>query len=67
MGAQEAAAFIQKIRPNIAIPMHFYDNEETLSIFLRSFQRVRKLSTHQIYVTRKTLPPPTEIWVLKHP
>ncbi len=67
MGAREAAAFIQKLGPHIAIPMHFYDDEETLADFLRAFRRVRRLNTNRLYISRKNLPQPTEIVVLRHP
>ncbi len=67
MGASEAAAFVQKLGPNIAIPMHFYDDKETLAVFLEGFRRVRRLNTRRLYLSRKTLPRPTEIMVLRHP
>ena len=67
MGASEAAAFVQKLGPNIAIPMHFYDDKETLADFLEGFRRVRRLNTRRLYLSRKTLPRPTEIMVLRHP
>ena len=66
MGAREMAAFVQKLGPHIAIPMHFYDNEETLADFLRPFRRVRRLNANRLYLTRRNLPRPTEIVVLQH-
>ncbi len=67
MGPAAAAAFIRKLGPNVAIPMHFYDDAETLAIFLRRFKRIRRLPGRRLHLTRKTLPRPTEIVVLRHP
>ncbi len=66
MGAREMAAFVQRLGPQVAIPMHFYDDEETLAEFLRGFRRVRRLNANRFYVSRRTLPRPTEIVVLQH-
>lgn len=66
MGPAEAADFIGRLSPNIAVPMHYYDDPETLGVFLRKFRRVRRLGTSRLSVSRRTLPRPTEIVVLRH-
>ncbi|MBT3350521.1 MAG: MBL fold metallo-hydrolase [Nitrospinaceae bacterium] len=66
MGPTEAADFIGRLSPNIAIPMHYYDDPETLGVFLKHFRRVRRLKTDRLSVSRRTLPRPTEIIVLRH-
>lgn len=66
MGAREMAVFVQRLSPNVAIPMHFYDDEETLQDFLRGFRRVRRLNSSHSSFSRRSLPHPTEIVVLRH-
>lgn len=65
MGPAEAADFIGRLSPNIAIPMHYYDDPETLAVFLKHFRRVKMPGTSRLQVSRRTLPRPTEIVVLR--
>ncbi|HBK78721.1 MAG TPA: hypothetical protein DDZ83_03385 [Nitrospinae bacterium] len=66
MGPAEAADFIGRLSPNIAIPMHFYDDPLTLAVFLKRFRRIRRHAARRLYISRKTLPGPTEIVVMRH-
>ncbi len=65
MGPVEAAEFIHRLSPNIAIPMHYYDDPETLAAFLARFRRVRRVDSSRLLVSRRALPPPTEIVLLR--
>ena len=65
MGPAEAAEFIHRLSPNIAIPMHYYDDPETLAAFLARFRRVRRMDSSRLMVSRRALPPPTEIVLLR--
>lgn len=66
MGPQILSEFIQRLSPNVAIPMDIR-SEEGLAVFLRPFQRVKRLKSDTVSITRRNLPPPTEIIVLKQP
>jgi L-ascorbate metabolism protein UlaG (beta-lactamase superfamily) len=66
MGPIEAAEFIGRLSPNIAVPMHYYDDPDTLAVFLKRFRRVRTPQSSVLSVSKRTLPPPTEIVVLRH-
>lgn len=66
MDPKTAAGFIQRLGPNIAIPMDIRSEEE-LRVFSSAFRRVRRLDTAKIAVSLRELPPPTEVIVLKQP
>jgi L-ascorbate metabolism protein UlaG (beta-lactamase superfamily) len=66
MDPATAAKFIQRLHPNIAIPMDIRSDDE-LRTFLRGFRRVRRAGAAKISVSRRTLPPPTEVIVLRQP
>ena len=65
-GPDGAREIIEQIRPNIAIPMHYWDDESLLRRFLRGARRVKKLEAGPLYVTKRKLPPPTLIVVMSH-
>jgi L-ascorbate metabolism protein UlaG (beta-lactamase superfamily) len=56
---------LRQIRPRVAIPMHFWDDERTLGAFLEG-QRYRRHPSDTISYSRETLPEELEIVVLWH-
>lgn len=59
-----AFRIVEALRPHIAIPMHYWDDEDRLRRFLRGARRVRRHGGGPFYVSRKTLPRPTLFVVL---
>jgi L-ascorbate metabolism protein UlaG (beta-lactamase superfamily) len=67
--AKGATAVVGRLRPNIAIPMHYLTAKVGLDIapvddFLVDKQRVRRAGGSEVEVTKEALPEPTEIVVL---
>lgn len=68
--AKGATAVINRLRPHIAIPMH-YKTEKVgfdlapVTAFIADKQRVRRVGGSEIEVTKDSLPDPTEIVVLE--
>jgi L-ascorbate metabolism protein UlaG (beta-lactamase superfamily) len=65
-----ATAIVNRLRPRIAIPMHFKTGKvgfslATIDDFLRGKQRVRTVDGSELEITRDSLPEPTEIVVLQ--
>lgn len=65
-GPEGARKIVDQIRPHIAIPMHYWDDESLLRRFLRGARRVKKLERGPLYVTKRNLPPPMLIVVMSH-
>jgi L-ascorbate metabolism protein UlaG (beta-lactamase superfamily) len=65
-GPGGARKIVEQIRPNIAIPMHYWDDESLLRQFLRGARRVKKLERGPLRVTKRKLPPPTLFVVMGH-
>jgi len=68
--AKGATAAVNRLRPRIAIPMHYRTPKVTLNIapvdgFLADKPRVRRVKGSEIEVTKESLPEPTEIVVLE--
>jgi len=68
--AKGATAVVNRLRPRIAIPMHFLAPKVGFDIapvdgFLAGKPRVRRVNGSEIEVTKETLPEPTEIVVLE--
>jgi len=68
--ANGATAVVNRLRPRIAIPMHYRSPKVTLNMapvdgFLADKPRVRRVKGSEIEVTKETLPEPTEIVVLE--
>jgi len=68
--ARGATAVVNRLRPRIAIPMHYRTPKVTLNIapvdgFLAGKERVRRVEGSEVEVTKDTLPKPTEIVVLR--
>ena len=65
-----ATAVVTRLRPRIAIPMHYKTPKVDFALapvddFLAGKQRVRKVEGSEVEVTRDSLPEPTEIVVLQ--
>ena len=65
LGPENAKKVIEQLKAKIAVPMHYYENRSVLNIFLDSPYRTRFLDTNRFAVSKDTLPPVTEIYVLK--
>jgi len=68
--AKGATAIVNRLRPRIAIPMHFKTSKTSLNLapvdgFLAGKRRVRRVDGSDLEVTRDNLPEPTEIVVLQ--
>ena len=68
----EAAQIVSRLRPRVAIPMH-YKTAATATWpisdegeFLRHHQNVRRLGRSQVEVSPMSLPKETEVWVLTY-
>ena len=65
IGPDGALKIIEQLKPKIVIPMHFWYQTGLLEKFLDGTHRSRVLDTNTITVSKDTLPPATEIIVLK--
>ena len=65
IGPEGALKIIEQLKPKIVIPMHFWYQTGRLEGFLDGTHRSRILDTNTITVSKDTLPPVTEIIVLK--
>jgi len=68
--AKGATAVVNRLRPRIAVPMHYLTPKVGFDIapvddFLADKTRVRRVGGSEIEVTKDTLPEPTEIVVLE--
>jgi len=66
-----ATETVEKIKPKIAVPMHYMIEGLTVGIagvegFLKGKKNVRRLEKSEFEVDRKTLPKSPEIWVLTY-
>jgi L-ascorbate metabolism protein UlaG (beta-lactamase superfamily) len=64
-GPDEAKQIIEQLKPKIVIPMHYWYRESDLARFTEGSYQTRVLSTSKFTVSKDTLPPTTEIYVLK--
>ena len=65
MNPRVMADFVQRLGPNVAIPMDVRSLEE-LNVFLGAFRRVRRIEGDTYVFSRRTLPRPTEVVLIKH-
>ncbi len=65
MNPRVMADFVQRLGPNVTIPMDVRSLEE-LNVFLGAFRRVRRLKSDTYVFSRRTLPRPTEVVLIKH-
>jgi len=67
VGPEEAVGIVRQVQPNIAIPMHYWDDEDRLQRFLRGVgHQVRRVGRGPFFVSRENLPRPTLVVVLSH-
>ncbi len=65
VGPEGALQIIEQLKPKIVIPMHYWSNNNALERFTAGPYKVRMLETNSFTVSKETLPPETEIIVLK--
>lgn len=65
MPASTAREVLQQIKPKIAIPMHYRDNLYILAPFVQGLPTRRPEPSHILTVSKSSLPPTTEIVVLR--
>jgi L-ascorbate metabolism protein UlaG (beta-lactamase superfamily) len=59
-----ALEIVRQLQPNIAIPMHYWDDDERLNRFLAGAREVRRIEGGELTVRRKDLPRATVVVVL---
>jgi L-ascorbate metabolism protein UlaG (beta-lactamase superfamily) len=65
IGPEGALKIIEQLKPKVVIPMHFWYQTGLLERFMDGTHKARVLDTNTITVSKDTLPPATEIIVLK--
>ena len=65
IGPEGAKQVIEQLKPKVVIPMHYWYQMNVLDRFIDSPYRARFLNTNSIAVSKDTLPPTTEIFILK--
>ncbi|HTM09933.1 MAG TPA: MBL fold metallo-hydrolase [Verrucomicrobiae bacterium] len=69
LGFEDVLKVIEHVKPPIVIPMH-YDIErqaELFAAFAKARYPVRHIDDSRLVLSRSTLPPSTEVLILKHP
>lgn len=64
MDPETAREVLQQLTPRLAIPMHYRDNHALVEAFVRGLP-ARRLNSDTLLVSKASLPPTTEIVVLK--
>ncbi len=64
-GPEEAKKIIEQLEPKIVVPMHYWYHMNVLERFTEGPYQARFLNTNTFTVSKETLPPVTEIYVLK--
>lgn len=64
-GPEGAKKIVEKLKPKVVIPMHYWYQMNVLERFIDGPHRVRFLNTNQVRFSKETLPKETEIFVLK--
>jgi len=64
-GPEEAKRIIDQLKPKIVVPMHYWYGTGVLERFIEGPHPARFLHTNTFIVSKDTLPPVTEIYVLK--
>ena len=65
IGPEGALQIIEKLKPKIVMPMHFWYNTGRLEGFVNKPYPARSLNTNTLTVSKDTLPSSTEIIILK--
>ncbi|MBI3026146.1 MAG: hypothetical protein HYY66_10830 [Candidatus Tectomicrobia bacterium] len=55
---------MRQLQPHIAIPMHYWDDDERLRRFLAGSREVRRVEQGPLVVSRENLPRPTVVVVM---
>jgi len=63
-GPEEAKQIIEQLKPKIAVPMHYWYRESDLMRFTDGPYPARVLNTNKFTISKDTLPPTTEIYIL---
>ena len=64
VGPEGARKIIEQLKPKIVVPMHYWYTMNVLERFIRGPYPARQLNTNQFSVSKETLPPSTEIFIL---
>ncbi len=64
-GPESAKKIVEQLKPKIVVPMHYWYQMNVLERFTNGPFRVRSQNTNSFTVSKDTLPPNTEIIVLK--
>jgi L-ascorbate metabolism protein UlaG (beta-lactamase superfamily) len=64
-GPEEAKQIIEQLKPKIVIPMHYWYRESDLIRFADGPYQTRVFNTNKFTVSKDTLPPATEIYILE--
>ncbi len=65
MGPENAKKVIEQLKPKIAVPMHYYNDLFSVKRFTDGPYKVWSPNANQFTVSKDTLPPTTEIFLLK--
>jgi len=65
LGPEDAIRVIAQLKAKIAVPMHYWYNTPALERFINGPVKSRTLNTNRFVVSKDTLPPNSEIWVMK--
>jgi len=64
-GPEGAKRIVEQLKPKVVIPMHYWYQMNVLERFIDGPYRVRSLNTNLLTISKDTLPPETEIFILK--
>lgn len=64
-GPEGAKKIVEKLKPKVVIPMHYWYQMNVLERFIDGPYRVRFLNTNQVRFSKDTLPKETETFILK--
>ena len=65
IGPEGAKEVIEQLKPKVVIPMHYWYHHRVLESFIDGPYRVHHLNTNTLNVSKDTLPPEAEIFILK--
>ena len=65
IGPEGARKIVERLKPKIVVPMHYWYHMNVLERFTDGPYRVRSTNTNSFTVSKDTLPPRTEIFILK--
>ena len=65
IGPEGAHKVIEQLKPKVVIPMHYWYHYGVLEKFIDGPYPVHQLNTNSIIVSKDTLPPEAEIFILK--